>query len=41
MDKVKKMTFQIFQTVSRKISWSQIGEHLTYIMCLEARRRKI
>ena len=24
MDKVKKMTLQIFQMVSRKISWSQI-----------------
>jgi len=31
MDKVKKMTLQIFQTVSRKLSWSQIGEHLTII----------
>ena len=31
MDKVKKMTLQIFQTVSRKISWSQICEHFTII----------
>lgn len=31
MDKVKKMTLQIFQTVSRKLSWSQIGEHLPII----------
>ncbi len=31
MDKVKKMTLQIFLTVSRKLSWSQISEHLTII----------
>ncbi len=31
MDKVKKMTLQIFQMVSRKLSWSQISEHLTII----------
>jgi hypothetical protein len=31
MDKVKKMTLQIFQMVSRKLRWSQISEHLTII----------
>ena len=31
MDKIKKMTLQIFHTVSRKISWSQISEHFTII----------
>lgn len=31
MDKVKKMTLQIFQAVSGKISWSQISEHFTII----------
>lgn len=36
MDKIKKMTLQIFHTVSRKLSWSQISEHFTIIkMCLE------
>lgn len=31
MDKIKKMTLQIFHTVSRKLSWSQISEHFTII----------
>lgn len=31
MDKVKKMTLQIFHTVSRKLSWFQISEHFTII----------
>ena len=31
MYKVKKMTLQIFLMVSRKLSWSQISEHLTII----------
>lgn len=32
MDKIKKMTLQIFHTMSRKLSWSQISEHFTIIL---------